>query len=70
MTLDRVLAAAPGDERGDGVVSYASAHLDGVDSELVVPADHSHVHHHPLAVAEVRRVLLEHWEEFRLTVHY
>jgi pimeloyl-ACP methyl ester carboxylesterase len=45
---------------GDGVVPYQSAHLDGVDSEVTVPADHMHVHHHPLAVREVRRILLEH----------
>jgi pimeloyl-ACP methyl ester carboxylesterase len=45
---------------GDGVVSYRSAHLEGVDSEVVVRADHLHVHHHPRAVLEVRRILLEH----------
>ncbi len=44
----------------DGVVPYSSAHLEGVDSEVVVPADHMHVHHHSLAVLEVRRILLEH----------
>jgi pimeloyl-ACP methyl ester carboxylesterase len=44
----------------DGVVPYKSAHIDGVESELVVPADHLHVHHHPQAVLEVRRILLEH----------
>jgi hypothetical protein len=49
---------------GDGVVPYKSAHLDNVDSELVVPADHFHVHHHPLAVQEVRRILLEHYQEY------
>jgi pimeloyl-ACP methyl ester carboxylesterase len=49
---------------GDGVVPYQSAHLEGVDSEIVVPADHYHVHHHPLAVLEVRRILLEHLREF------
>jgi pimeloyl-ACP methyl ester carboxylesterase len=48
---------------GDGVVPYASAHLDDVESELVVPADHYHVHHHPLAVLEVRRILLKHVRE-------
>jgi pimeloyl-ACP methyl ester carboxylesterase len=47
-------------EPGDGVVPVKSAHLEGVDSEVVVPADHMHVHHHPLAVREVRRILLEH----------
>jgi pimeloyl-ACP methyl ester carboxylesterase len=47
-------------EKTDGVVTYASAHLNSVDSEIVVPADHLHVHHHPLAVQEVKRILLEH----------
>jgi len=45
---------------GDGVVSYASAHLDDAASELAVPADHTTVHSHPAAVLEVRRILLEH----------
>jgi hypothetical protein len=44
----------------DGVVSYESAHLDDVDSEVVIQADHSRLHQHPLAVLEVRRILLEH----------
>ena len=44
----------------DGVVAYESAQLDDVASELVVNADHSHVHRHPLSVLEVRRILLEH----------
>jgi len=47
-------------EEGDGVVPYVSAHLDEAMSELVLPADHTHVHQHPLAVLEVRRILLEH----------
>jgi pimeloyl-ACP methyl ester carboxylesterase len=41
----------------DGVVSYRSAHLDGVASELVIHAGHS-VQSDPNAVAEVRRILL------------
>jgi pimeloyl-ACP methyl ester carboxylesterase len=46
----------------DGVVTYRSAHLDGVRSELVIPfAGHS-VQGHPLATAEARRILLEHAE--------
>src|SRR5262245_23243055 len=47
-------------EVGDGVVPYESARLEGVDSEVTVPAEHMYVHHHPLAVREVRRILLEH----------
>jgi hypothetical protein len=61
--LDRLLLSTEGGEPGDGVVPYRSAHLEGVDSELVVPADHFTVHHHPLAVLEVRRILLEHLRE-------
>jgi hypothetical protein len=44
----------------DGVVSFTSAHLDDVTSEIVVDADHSSIHCHPLAVLEVHRILLEH----------
>ena len=47
-------------ESGDGVVAYESAHLEGIDSELIVEADHLAVHRHPLAVLEVRRILNEH----------
>jgi pimeloyl-ACP methyl ester carboxylesterase len=50
---------------GDGVVSKESAHVDYAASEIVVPADHSTVHTHPLAVLEVRRILLEHLSDLR-----
>jgi len=50
---------------GDGVVEFRSAHLDNVDSEIVVEADHSTVHRHPRSVLEVRRILLEHLAELR-----
>jgi len=43
----------------DGVVEYWSSHLDGAESELVVPADHG-AYTHPMTVQEVRRILLEH----------
>jgi len=43
----------------DGVVRYESAHLDGVDSELVVRSGHS-VQAHPQFIAEARRILLLH----------
>jgi pimeloyl-ACP methyl ester carboxylesterase len=52
-----------GKEPSDGVVPYSSAHLDAVDSEVTVPADHMRVHNHPLAILEVRRILLEHLRE-------
>jgi pimeloyl-ACP methyl ester carboxylesterase len=54
-----------GENGSDGVVPYKSAHIDGVESEIVVPADHLTVHHHPAAVREVRRILLEHLEQLR-----
>jgi hypothetical protein len=50
---------------GDGVVTYESAHVDDVASEMIVPAEHSSVHTHPLAVLEVRRILLQHLAELR-----
>jgi hypothetical protein len=43
----------------DGVVAYESAHLDGMASELVVTSGHS-VQQTAEAIAEVRRILLEH----------
>ena len=52
---------------GDGVVPYKSAHLDGAESEVVVSADHTHVHHHPLAILELRRILLEHYFRFNVS---
>lgn len=47
----------------DGVVPLASADLEGVESRQIVDADHYRVHHHPLAILEVRRILLEHLRE-------
>ena len=47
-------------ERGDdGVVAYASAHVDGVESERVVRSGHS-TQGHPDTIAEVHRILLLH----------
>ena len=43
----------------DGVVPYASSHLPGAESELVVPSWHS-VQETPQAIVEIRRVLHEH----------
>lgn len=58
--LGSILAGDADGSGSDGVVPYRSAHFEGADSELIVTADHSHVHQHPLAVLEVRRILLEH----------
>ncbi|OHB79162.1 MAG: hypothetical protein A2W31_18455 [Planctomycetes bacterium RBG_16_64_10] len=54
---------------GDGVVAFASAHLDDVDTEIAVPAEHSWVHRHPRAIMEVRRILLEHIAALRVFPH-
>jgi pimeloyl-ACP methyl ester carboxylesterase len=43
----------------DGVVTYASAHIKGVESELVVRSSHS-TQSNPQTIAEVRRILLTH----------
>lgn len=48
------------DEQTDGVVSYESAHLDGVASELIVPAEHVKVHQAIQTTKEVRRILQLH----------
>jgi len=47
-------------EEGDGVVSVKSAKLSNAESEIAVAADHLEVHRHPLAILEVRRILLNH----------
>lgn len=44
----------------DGIVEYASAHLDEVDSEIVVRAPHSGVQSHPRTVVELERILRLH----------
>lgn len=49
-------------EDDDGIVKYTSAHLDDVESELVIHSGHS-VQGHPLAIAEVRRILYLHGED-------
>jgi pimeloyl-ACP methyl ester carboxylesterase len=49
----------PVEEGNDGVVEYKSAHIEGVESELVVRSHHS-VQGHPDAIEEVRRILLLH----------
>ena len=46
----------PSSAGDDGVVTYASAHIEGVDSELVVRSPHS-AQANPAAIEEVRRIL-------------
>jgi pimeloyl-ACP methyl ester carboxylesterase len=50
----------PLERAGDGVVKYESAHVEGVESELVVRSPHSGMQAAPATVEEVRRILLEH----------
>ena len=59
-----------GSDDSDGIVEYSSAHLEEAASEIVVPADHVNVHRHPLAVLEVRRILLEQLAELRRQPSY
>jgi len=52
--------AGPGPNASDGVVTYESARIDGVESELVIPFSGHSVQGNPVAIEEVRRILLEH----------
>jgi pimeloyl-ACP methyl ester carboxylesterase len=45
--------------RSDGVVPYWSSHMEGAESELVVPSNHS-AHQNAQAIAEVKRILTQH----------
>lgn len=54
-----VKSSGPVEDGSDGVVAYRSAHLDDVESELVVRSGHS-LQDHPETVEEVRRILLYH----------
>ena len=58
---NRKQAGIPGGS--DGIVPYASSHLDGAASELVVQSDHS-AQQNPLAIREIRRILLEHLRQY------
>jgi len=49
----------PPEEGNDGVVEYKSAHIEGVESELVVRSGHS-TQANPETIEEVRRILYEH----------
>jgi pimeloyl-ACP methyl ester carboxylesterase len=49
----------PPEEGNDGVVKYKSAHIEGVESELVVRSGHS-TQSTPETIEEVRRILYEH----------
>jgi pimeloyl-ACP methyl ester carboxylesterase len=51
---DRGRGDAP--NSSDGIVPYWSSHMEGAQSELIVPSNHS-AHQNPEAIAEVRRIL-------------
>ena len=55
-----VMRAVAGSERGDGVVALTSSHSPFAQSEIEIAEMHSNLHRHPLAILEVRRILLEH----------
>jgi pimeloyl-ACP methyl ester carboxylesterase len=54
-----VKGGGPIEEGNDGVVEYRSAHLEGVESELVVHSSHS-TQSTPATIEEVRRILYKH----------
>jgi hypothetical protein len=54
-----VKGTGPIEEGADGVVAYRSAHIEGVESELVVRSGHS-TQGTPETIEEVRRILYEH----------
>jgi len=54
-----VKGSGPIQDGDDGVVEYKSAHIDGVESELVVHSGHS-TQATPQTIEEVRRILYEH----------
>lgn len=51
--------SGPVEDGDDGVVKYASAHIDGVESELIVHSPHS-TQGLPATIEEVRRILHVH----------
>ena len=53
------LQDGPLETRDDGVVEYKSAHIDGVESELVIEHSGHSTQGNPLTVREVRRILIE-----------
>ncbi len=46
-------------ESSDGIVPYWSSHLEGAQSEIIIPSGHWSIHH-SLGMAEIKRILLLH----------
>ena len=62
VTVNSIIAVegdGPPEEGNDGVVEYSSAHIEGVESELVVRSSHS-TQAVPATIMEVRRILRLH----------
>jgi hypothetical protein len=59
-----VRGPGPPEGQSDGVVRYESAHIEGVESELVVRSSHS-AQGKPETIEEIRRILLLHEREAR-----
>ena len=53
------LQDGPLENRDDGVVQYKSAHLAGVESEVVIEHQDHSAQSNPLTIREVRRILIE-----------
>jgi hypothetical protein len=53
----------PKEEWEDGVVEYKSAHIEGVESELIVLHSGHSAQDHPQAIEEIRRILIENMKE-------
>jgi pimeloyl-ACP methyl ester carboxylesterase len=58
-----VAGDGPVEDGDDGVVEYTSAHRTDVESEIVVRSGHS-CQSNPATIAEVRRILLLHLDEY------
>ena len=52
------------EKSSDGAVTYASSHLPGASSELIVPSNHR-TYDNPEALAEVKRILKLHLAEMK-----
>jgi pimeloyl-ACP methyl ester carboxylesterase len=64
IAANSIIAAKDGvasDTASDGVVKYTSAHIEDVESELVVKSPHS-CQDNPHTIQEIRRILLRHLE--------
>ncbi len=61
--IGRKRLGVPVEESSDGVVPYASSHLDGAASERVVDGDHG-CQDTPETIAEIRRIMRLHLDQF------